>query len=58
MKGRGGRTEFLEELAALGVEEKFSFSDAEDVTVALPELGWKGKSVEILEINRPNAPCR
>lgn len=53
MRGRVGRTAFLEELEKLGVPETFSQSDVNDVTVALPEVGWKGKAVEILEINRP-----
>ena len=53
MKGRDGRNAFITELENLGLEDRFSDSDLEDVTVVLPELGWKGKSVEILEINRP-----
>jgi len=55
MKGREGRTAFMEELAALGVPETFQASDRDDVVVALQEVGWKSKSVEILEINRPRS---
>ena len=53
MKGREGRAAFMDELVALGVPETFQASDRDDVVVALKEVGWKSKSVEILEINRP-----
>ena len=56
MKGREGRSAFMSELASLGVEETFSASDKEDISVVLSEIGWKSKSVEILEINRPAGP--
>lgn len=56
MKGREGRSAFISELLALGVEESFLASDKDDVSVVLSEIGWKSKSVEILEINRPKGP--
>ena len=58
MKGREGRSAFMSELASLGVEETFSASDKEDISVVLSEIGWKSKSVEILEINRPAGPMK
>ena len=55
MKGREGRTAFLEQLLALGVSEAFPVSDRDDTVVELSAVGWKAKSVEILEINRPSS---
>jgi len=54
MRGREGRTPFVEALTALGITETFRPPN-EDIIVALPEMGWKRKEVEILEINRPVA---
>lgn len=53
MKGREGRDAFMSELLLNGVTETFQISDKHDISVNLPEIGWKEKSVEILEFNRP-----
>lgn len=52
MRGREGREPFVEALAKLGIMETFR-PPSDDIIVALPEIGWKRKEVEILEINRP-----
>lgn len=53
MKGREGREAFMSQLLLMGVKETFQSSDKHDINVNLPEIGWKEKSVEILEFNRP-----
>ena len=55
MKGREGRTAFITELQTLGIPDSFIASDRDDVSVYLPEIGWKSKSVEIIEFNRPES---
>eukprot|EP01041_Mallomonas_annulata_P001157 gene1157-2246_t len=51
-RGREGRESFIKTLIELGVTETFN-SPMDDMVVALANVGWKQKEVEILEINRP-----
>jgi hypothetical protein len=52
--GRHGRKTFLEKLKELNISETFdNLSEGNLNEEEMKVLGWKGKTIELLEVNSP-----
>ena len=52
--GRHGRKAFLEKLKGLNISETFdNLSEGNLNEEEMKVLGWKGKTIELLEVNSP-----